>query len=188
VFGPDIEARLHHGGSLQTYASRGGVPPRQAPAPEVTELTSGGHIETERWRLTAISVPHVQPYLVSFGFRLDTAEGSLFYSGDAGPSKALVRAATGVDVLIHMCHYISGTVANADWMRGSTGHMEIAQIAHEARVRNLVVTHISEQMDVPGVRERLLCEIGAVFRGNIFWGEDLMEIPIGDPVPRPHNG
>jgi ribonuclease BN (tRNA processing enzyme) len=188
VFGPDIEARIHHGGSIQTYVSRGGVLPRQPPAPDVTELASGADVETPRWRLSAIAVPHVQPYLDSFGYRLDTKEGSLFYSGDAGPSKAVARAAVGVDVLIHMCHYISGTVDNADWKRGSAGHLEVAQIASEARVRNLVLTHISEQMDVPGVRERLIREMGAVFSGNIFWGEDLMEIPVGDPVPRPHTG
>lgn len=51
-------------------------------------------------------------------------------------------------------------------------------------MRNLVASHISEQMDVPGVRERLIREMAEIFRGNLFFGEDLMEIPLGPPGPK----
>ena len=50
-------------------------------------------------------------------------------------------------------------------------------------MRNLVVSHVTEQMDVPGVRERLIREMSALYAGNLFFGEDLMEIPVGPPVP-----
>lgn len=40
------------------------------------------------------------------------------------------------------------------------GHLELARLGRDADVRNLVASHISEQMDVPGVRERLIREIG----------------------------
>ena len=46
-----------------------------------------------------------------------------------------------------------------------------------------MVSHVTEQMDVPGVRERLINEMAAVYSGNIIWGEDLMEIPVDDPRP-----
>jgi hypothetical protein len=36
---------------------------------------------------------------------------------------------------------------------------------------------------VPGVRERLIREMSAVYTGNLFFGEDLMEIPVGAPAP-----
>jgi hypothetical protein len=39
-------------------------------------------------------------------------------------------------------------------------------------------------MDVPGVRERLIREMSEIFKGNLFFGEDLMEIPLGAPGPR----
>jgi hypothetical protein len=39
-------------------------------------------------------------------------------------------------------------------------------------------------MDVPGVRERLIREMAEIFKGNLFFGEDLMEIPVAAPGPR----
>jgi hypothetical protein len=45
-----------------------------------------------------------------------------------------------------------------------------------------------EQMDVPGIREKVIREAAEIFKGNIFWGEDLMEIPVKDPEPMRHKG
>jgi hypothetical protein len=39
-------------------------------------------------------------------------------------------------------------------------------------------------MDVPGVRERLIREMSEIYRGNLFFGEDLMEVPVEGPAPR----
>ena len=50
-------------------------------------------------------------------------------------------------------------------------------------MRNLVASHITEQMDVPGVKERLIREMSEVYRGNLFFGEDLMQIPVAPPAP-----
>lgn len=38
-------------------------------------------------------------------------------------------------------------------------------------------------MDVPGVRECLLDEIGGIYTGNIIWGEGLMEYLVDGPKP-----
>ena len=39
-------------------------------------------------------------------------------------------------------------------------------------------------MDVPGVRERIVREMADIYAGNLFFGADLMLIPIGNPNPR----
>jgi ribonuclease BN (tRNA processing enzyme) len=49
-----------------------------------------------------------------------------------------------------------------------------------------VITHVLPQIDKPGMREKVLREIGAIYKGNIYYGEDLMEIPIGDPMVKSH--
>jgi ribonuclease Z len=188
VFGPDIEARTHHQPSVQTFTSRGGTPPRKRPEPVVNAVQNGTIIREDDWSVEVTSVPHAQPYLESFGFRLETPDGSFAYSGDAGYSVEFVRAIKGCDVLVHMCHYLSGTAPGPEWVKGSAGHLEAARVAHDGEVRTLVLTHIPEQMDVPGVRERVIREIGQIFAGNVFWGEDLMEIPLRDPQPRRHTG
>jgi len=62
------------------------------------------------------------------------------------------------------------------------GHRELAELAQAARVRNLVLSHVTAQFDRPGVRERVIREVGETFKGNIYFGEDLLEIPFSPPV------
>ena len=50
-------------------------------------------------------------------------------------------------------------------------------------MKNLVLTHITEQFDKPGMRERVIGEIARVYQGNLFFGEDLMEIPVMPAEP-----
>jgi ribonuclease Z len=61
------------------------------------------------------------------------------------------------------------------------GHLELARLAQAANVRSVVISHVTEQIDQPGVRERLVREMADIYRGNIIFGEDLMEIPIRGP-------
>ena len=124
---------------------------------------------------------HFQPYLTSYGFRLDTPEGSFVYSGDSGPCASIAKLARDCDVLVHMCHYLSNTQLNADFAKSCMGHLELARLGAEANVKNLVITHVTEQIDKPGVRERVIKEMSAIYKGNLFFGEDLMEIPVGSP-------
>ena len=70
VFGPDLEARVMAQGSIDVYESRGGTGIRKKPKPKVVETRSGQTIEGDGWKVTARSVPHVQPYLVSYDYRM----------------------------------------------------------------------------------------------------------------------
>jgi ribonuclease BN (tRNA processing enzyme) len=63
------------------------------------------------------------------------------------------------------------------------GHLELAELAQNARVRNLVLSHMTLQFDKPGMRERVIREVGEVYKGNLYFGEDLMEIPFTSPAP-----
>lgn len=188
VFGPDIEARTTLEPSVQVFESRGGTRPRKRPDPLVRQLATGDVVEGSGWTLNAVSVPHAQPALECLGFRLDAPGGSFAYSGDAGPSSAFARLAEGSDVLVHMTYQISGTAPGPEWTRGAAGHLEAAQVAADAKVRTLVVSHVSNQMDVPGVRERLIKEMAEIFEGNIVWGEDLMRVPVGGLRAERHTG
>lgn len=188
AFAPDIEARTNHQPSVDTFISRGGTPPRMAPHPKVTEIENRSVINGAGWRVTCVEVPHAQPYLPAFGFRLDSDAGSFAYSGDAGKSDEYIDLIYGCDVLVHMCHQISGTAVCDDWLKGAAGHKEVAEIGRDAQVNNLVVSHIPSQMDVPGIREKLIVEMAAVYKGNIIWGEDLMEIPLSAPQAAEHIG
>ncbi len=182
VFDPDITARVKHQGSIDVFKARGGKEPRQRPAPEVTEIHPGDVIEGDGWTITVGEASHVQPYLECYGFRLDSDEGSLCYSGDSGAvCPEIVKLATGVDVLIHMMHYRTGTEPTEIYRAVCGNHIDTAHVAKQAGVRTLVLTHFLEQIDRPGVREDILREMMQIFDGYIIWGEDLMEIPVGAP-------
>ena len=183
VFGPDLEARTRHPLSTVLYTARGGAGERAWPAPEVREVKPGDVVEGNGWRVTVGSVRHAQPYLHCYGYRVEAEGRSVAYSGDAGPCKSMERLAEGCDVLLHMCHYLSGTQLGKEFAEGCMGHLELAELARAAGVGSVVVSHVTAQMDVPGVRERVIREMAAIYDGPIFFGEDLMEIPITGPSP-----
>ncbi len=181
AFEPDLTSRIKHDTSLGIYEARGGTLPRLPPSPIVRELRSGDIVEQTGWAVTVAAVRHVEPYLTCYGFRLDSAAGSFVYSGDSGPSAGMRKLAKDCDVLVHMCHYISGTQLNDGFAASCMGHMELAELAADAGVRNLVITHVTEQFDKPGIRERVIAQISSVYKGNVFFGEDLLEVPLSAP-------
>ncbi len=184
ILGPDIEARTRHPLSQVVYEARGGVLPRVRPQPRVTPIRSGDTFEGSDWKVTARSVRHAQPYLDCYGYRLECEHGVFAYSGDSGPCKAMEALARDADVLVHMCHYLSGTELGKEFAQGCMGHLELATLGRDAKVKNLVLSHLTEQMDVPGVRERIVREMCEIYDGNLFLGEDLMVIPVDGPSPR----
>lgn len=183
VFEPDLQARMNWDASLHVYRARGGVEPRIGPRPNVTEIGKGDTVETTNWRVQVVEVPHAQPYLTCLALRLDSDSGSVVYSGDAGPSKALEKLAAGCDVLIHMCSHISGSVDNEATRTGTSGHIEAARTAAAAGARRLVASHIYDQFDRPGVREKVIAEMARIYDGVIVFGEDLMQLSAAPETP-----
>lgn len=181
VFGPDLVSRTQNPCSIDVYRARGGVGERARPAPVLHELAAGDTVERGAWRVRVAGVNHFAPHLTSYGYRLDAGGASFVYSGDTGPSRELADLAQGCDVLAHMCHYLTGTSPSKTFSAFTMGHLELARLAQEAAVKNLVVTHVTEQFDRPGLREQVVRDIGSIYTGNIFFGEDLMEIPVTGP-------
>jgi ribonuclease BN (tRNA processing enzyme) len=53
-------------------------------------------------------LPCTRTWKQAFGYRIDTPDRSIVISGDTRPSEALVKAAQGVDVLIHEVYSAAG--------------------------------------------------------------------------------
>jgi ribonuclease BN (tRNA processing enzyme) len=179
VFGPDINARIRHQLSIDVFESRGGKTPRRWPAPEVTEIRPGDVIAGKGWTLKVAEASHAQPELECYAFRLESKDGSMCYSGDSGGvCRDVIDLARGVDVLVHMVHFMSGTEPSAPYRAGCGNHIDTARIAKEAGVKTLVTSHMLASIDEPGVRECILKEMMEIFDGRIIWGEDLMVVPL----------
>jgi ribonuclease Z len=178
VYGPDLTARTSHDCSLGIYEARGGELPRRWPAPAVRELASGDVVRGGSWTLTTAAVEHFRPYLICYAYRLETPQGVFVYSGDTGPTDAMRMLARDADVLVHMCHYVTDTQLNEGFAESCMGHLELAALARDCNVKTLVTTHITEQFDKPGMRERVIAQMSTVYRGNLIFGEDRLEIPV----------
>jgi ribonuclease BN (tRNA processing enzyme) len=182
AFYPDLVARTEHMCSVSIYHARGGVGERAKPAPIVKEMRPNETVGENGWSVKAVGVAHFGPQLISYGFRLDTPEGAFVYSGDSGPCASMEKLSSGCDVLVHMCHYLSGTELCPEFAESCMGHRELARLGEKAGVKTLVISHVTEQIDQPGVRERVLREMGEIYKGNLVFGEDLMEIPVKGPA------
>jgi ribonuclease BN (tRNA processing enzyme) len=178
VYGPDIRARCEHQSSLDVFQARGGMLPRLRPRPQVREIHAGDRIEADGWSMTVGHAAHAQPQLECLAFRLDSAQGSLCYSGDSGLCPELVELARGCDLLIHMNHHFSGSEPSPSYRAACGNHRDNAQVAQRAGVKTLVLTHILEQIDRPGLREQIVYEIKQEFQGRVIWGDDLLVIDI----------
>ena len=162
---------------------RGGVLPRKRPEPSVTEVAHGSVIKKETWRVSTAEVVHCQPQLTCLAYRLDTSEGSIVFGGDTAPTPALTDLAQNADILIHMCHMINGVATDVRLTDSCSGHLDAARTAQDAGVQTLVLVHITEQVEQPGIRERILAEAAGIFTGQIVFGQDLLQIPMGPITP-----
>jgi ribonuclease BN (tRNA processing enzyme) len=178
VYGPDLAARIGHESSLDVFRQRGGTLPRRRPTPRVTEVRAGSVVNGRAWAITVGRAAHVQPYLECLAFRLDSDDGSVCYSGDGSPTDALVELARECDVLVQMNHFFSGREPSAASRAACGHHLGNADLARQAGVKTLVLTHIPPDLDAPDTRERILSDVRQVFDGRVVWGEDLLELTV----------
>lgn len=178
AFAHDWIARINHPLSLNAYKLRGGILPRIPPSVQVKDVGPGKVCQGKDWTVTAALAEHVQPWLDSLAYRLDSNQGSIVVTGDTRPCKSVLDLAKGSDVLVCLCvdeqSEIAGT-PEEDYMCGSTA---AATMAQEAGVKKLVLVHQKHTIDEPGSTERVIADITKVYDGSIIWGNELMEFDI----------
>ncbi len=132
----------------------------------------------------------------SLAYRFDTPSGSVVFTGDTGPSDALVELARGADILVSeiSMQFVQPPLPEAAAMPVDPKLLEqmrwhhteqhltpeaIGQLAARAGVGLVVLTHL-----VPGGQSsdasRYAAEVGKHFAGRIVVGHDLMSIPLGE--------
>jgi len=112
----------------------------------------------------------IEPNLVSGPTR---SGRKIVYSGDTAPNSELVELSRGADLLIHESTFLDELADRAE-EDGHTTALQAAELAKEAEVKQLVLTHLSSRYPDPSV---VLEEAKTVF-DNVVVAEDFLEINI----------
>ena len=158
--------------------------------------------QDDKIRVTAAENTHYQlmaakygPRMKSYAYRFDTAYGAIVFTGDTGPSDAVMRLAKGADVLVSEVADLSA-MPNAQQRPGAnrqpapiasalTKHMQmehlpmkdLGEMATKAQVKAVLMHHF-----VPANHtERFVAGVKKYYSGPVFAGEDLARYCLGPP-------
>ena len=126
----------------------------------------------------------------SFSYRFDLHERSIVYSGDTGPSAALVQLALGADLLVSEMIDLTGTlralkrnnpkipptVLDTLIQHLRDHHLtteQIGKMARDAKVKHVVLTHLVAGNNMNNKIEIYVAEVKKFFAGKIDIANDL---------------
>ena len=130
----------------------------------------------------------------SYSYRFDTPDRVIFFTGDTGPSDAVVKLAEGADLYVTETTSPEGVVAvfkkNGVWdsktqaeKDGFLRHMheehvtpeDIGKMAAEAHVKSVVMTHLGPSVDPNAEYPAYVEEAKKFYPGPIILANDLMK-------------
>ncbi|MFK8068495.1 MAG: MBL fold metallo-hydrolase [Gammaproteobacteria bacterium] len=150
----------------------------------VKEISQDGIIyDHEGVKVTAFSVEHgvVDP---AYGYRLDANGRSVVISGDTTYSENLIKHSQDVDLLIHEIAAADQSLLKQNdrlkkVMSYHTTPAQSAEIFNQTKPRAAIFTHVL----LFGVEEAaVLNEVGELYKGPVYMGEDLLQIGVGDEI------
>lgn len=144
---PDAYLGVH---DIAVPAAAGASPSRPSPRMSPFQIYADENV-----RVLATLVDHA-PLFPAFAFRFETPDGAIVFSGDTGRSDNLIELAKGADVLVHEAIDMSwprkmlpeprSAADEAKLRHLLEAHTDIAELgplAQQAKVRTLVVSHLS---------------------------------------------
>lgn len=135
----------------------------------VTEVDPQTVIEDEI-KITCTKVIHGP--ILALGYRVDTSDGSIGFSGDTAPCDDLVTLVKGVDLLIHECPYPDKNGPHP----AHTIPVQLGPIAAKTEARALAMNHFFPMCDP--AREDMIESVSREYHGDIIFGEDLMTVVV----------
>jgi ribonuclease BN (tRNA processing enzyme) len=128
----------------------------------------------------------------SYSYRFDTPGRSVVFTGDTGPSDAVVTLAMGVDVLVTEINNVDELLAaykkngtwnaktpqeQTDWLRHQNEeHLSpqaVGELATKAGVKSVVLTHLTPSADPNDDYARLVVQVQKYYKGDVKVAKDL---------------
>ena len=179
VFAHDWYARVHFPISQNVYVNRGGTLPRNPPVVYSRDIVPGTVRTADKWKVTATETVHVQPYLDSLAYRVDTAFGkSIVYTGDTEPCDPVIDLARNADIMVANCANNQATLEEQGLDSGQSGTIAAAQMAQAANVKTLALTHLGPTFATHGPLEKGIADISQHYTGQVIFAEELMKLDI----------
>ena len=106
------------------------------------DLAPGDALRVGPFEVKTALLPHPRPNL---GFRIAVGESALVYTGDCGPSEALIELARGANVLLAEATY--AVTVPSEIVGALSSASDVGREAAAAGVRRLVLTHLMPGAD-----------------------------------------
>jgi ribonuclease BN (tRNA processing enzyme) len=176
VFSYDWKARVNHPLSQKVYQNRGGVLPRKPPSVLSKDIQPGSTQIFDKFEVHSREAKHVQPYLDSLAYRLDSKKNSIVYTGDTSPCEEVEELSYKADVMICMCWDDQNTMNEVGEDEGQCGTIGAAMMASKAQVKHLVLTHLGPNIHKRNEQIKSLKQMRKIFPGKITFSNELEEI------------
>ena len=165
---------------------RGGAPPgvgpgglpRKPPSVLAKDVGPGSIYTSREWKVTAAPAVHVQPFLGSLAYRLDSDQGSIVFTGDTQPCDTVRELARGADMMFCMCWDDQARMDAMGETVGQCGTTEAAKMAQEAGVKRLVLVHIGPHLAQHGPMEKGIGDVRRIYDGEVVFADELMTIQL----------
>lgn len=177
VFSHDWKARVNHPLSQRVFVNRGGTLPRIPPSVNAKDVGPGAVFSGKDWQVTSAQAEHVQPWLDSLAYRVDSPEGSVVLTGDTSPCPSVTDLAKGADLMLCMCWDDQEIMEQNGEFDGQCGTTGAARMAQEAGVKKLVLVHIGPHLSGHGPMGKGISDIRRIYDGELIFSEELMRIP-----------
>ena len=130
------------------------------------------HDSVQSGELSVSTCPTVHGKHDVRAFRIDHEGKSIVFSSDTAPCRDIIELAKDVDVLIHECNWLDGSLP-----RGvHTTPSELTSIVEEINPKKVVLTHMNPE--VIAEREKVLAIVGRRTNAEIIIGHDLLTLQL----------
>ena len=178
VFADDWRARVNHPSSQQVFVNRGGTLPRKPPSVAARDVGPGVVFKGKDLRVTAAPAEHVQPWLDSLAYRVDSTEGSVIFTGDTHPCESVTNLARNADMMVCMCWDDHQSMLDSKELAGQCSTVGAAQLARDAGVKKLVLVHVGPHLSGHGPMESGIGEVRSIYNGEVVFSEEVMRVQL----------
>lgn len=178
AFTIDWQARVNGPVSQMVHKNRGGSLPRPPLKINVSEIKAGDEIKGKTWTIRTAKAHHLEPWLESIAYRIDTQHGSIVILGDTGPCENLSALSKGCDVLVANCWDLQETMEANGEAPGQTGTIDAANFARDAGAKVLILAHMGARISAPDSIKKALVDIGRIYSGKVIVSREMMSIDI----------